>query len=87
MQQLVARHAGHGVAGLGCTARLLRAFLDQPHVPLDKRCLDEIAIPPFQRDRVCRAQDAQRAVRDGHLNSQDQAPMPHDAAPGFIPSA
>ena len=47
-RHLVARHAGHGVAALGCAPRLLRAFLDRPHEAPDQRCLDEITIPPFQ---------------------------------------
>ena len=47
-QQLVVRQAGHGVSALGCAPRLLRAFLDRPDQAVDQRCLDEIAIPPFQ---------------------------------------
>ncbi|MFC5461393.1 alpha/beta fold hydrolase [Massilia niabensis] len=47
-QHLVVRQAAHGVAGLGCTPRLLREFLDQPHQQLAARCLDDIPLPAFQ---------------------------------------
>jgi len=47
-QQVVVRHAGHGVSALGCAPRLLRSFLDQPRQALDARCLDDVALSPFQ---------------------------------------
>jgi pimeloyl-ACP methyl ester carboxylesterase len=47
-QQVVVRHAAHGVAGLGCSPRLLREFLDQPAQALATGCLDDIALPAFQ---------------------------------------
>jgi pimeloyl-ACP methyl ester carboxylesterase len=47
-QQVVVRQAAHGVAGLGCSPRLLREFLDQPAQALATRCLDDIALPAFQ---------------------------------------
>jgi pimeloyl-ACP methyl ester carboxylesterase len=47
-QQVVVRHAGHGVSMLACAPRLLREFLDQPHQALNARCLDEAALPAFQ---------------------------------------
>jgi pimeloyl-ACP methyl ester carboxylesterase len=47
-QHLVVRQASHGVSGLGCTPRLLRAFLDQPHQALAAGCLDDLTLPAFQ---------------------------------------
>ena len=47
-QQVVVANAGHGVSQLGCSPRLLRAFLDRPQDPLDAKCLTEIPAPTFQ---------------------------------------
>lgn len=47
-QHLVVRNAGHGIAMLGCTPRLLREFLDKPEVPVQAACLKEIPTPTFQ---------------------------------------
>jgi pimeloyl-ACP methyl ester carboxylesterase len=47
-QQVVVKHAAHGVAQLGCAPRLLREFLDKPKARLDARCLSEIPAPTFQ---------------------------------------
>jgi pimeloyl-ACP methyl ester carboxylesterase len=47
-QHLVVDNAGHGIAQLGCSPRLLREFLDQPERKLDAACLKEIPAPTFQ---------------------------------------
>ncbi|MCE3264756.1 MAG: hypothetical protein K0R43_3835 [Pseudoduganella sp.] len=47
-QHLVVKNGGHIVSPLGCMPRLLRAFLDQPAVPLKAECLNEIPAPTFQ---------------------------------------
>jgi pimeloyl-ACP methyl ester carboxylesterase len=45
---LTAPNVGHGLSQLGCTPRLLRAFLDQPAANIDGACLNEIPAPTFQ---------------------------------------
>jgi pimeloyl-ACP methyl ester carboxylesterase len=47
-QHLVVTNAGHGIAQLGCTPRLLREFLDNPAAPVQAACLKDIPVPGFQ---------------------------------------
>jgi pimeloyl-ACP methyl ester carboxylesterase len=47
-QHLVVANAGHGIAQLGCTPRLVREFLDRPQQAVDAQCLNEIPAPTFQ---------------------------------------
>jgi pimeloyl-ACP methyl ester carboxylesterase len=47
-QHLVVANAGHGIAQLGCTPRLLREFLDRPGQAVAAQCLNEIPAPTFQ---------------------------------------
>ena len=47
-KQVVGRDQGHGLVGIGCVPRILRAFLEKP-VPaeLDVRCLEAEPATPF----------------------------------------
>lgn len=47
-QHLIVANAGHGIAQLGCTPRLLREFIDKPDQPVAAKCLQEIPVPGFQ---------------------------------------
>ena len=47
-QHLVVTNAGHGIAQLGCTPRLLREFFDNPAAPVKADCLKDIPVPGFQ---------------------------------------
>jgi hypothetical protein len=50
-RHLIGRHQGHGQIGVGCTSRLVAAFIDAADPEgLDAECLDRSFVMPFFLD-------------------------------------